>query len=141
MGDAIKKTKLSLKRRGTCLDLFSDSSSSDSDDSGQAPKGCTKSSDGWSTSRGTEEASKSSGGWSSGIYNNMSSERDRICTDGGWAHKGSTAMSNKSSVVWGTSSDRENASSDGWGTSIHLKQVPDEIAEKSSGGNCEGNNS
>ena len=35
-------------------------------------------------------------------------------------------------VVWGTPSNRENASSGGWGTSIHTKQVPNQIEHKSS---------
>ena len=35
-------------------------------------------------------------------------------------------------VVWGTPSNRENASSGEWGTSIHTKQVPNQIEHKSS---------
>ena len=35
-------------------------------------------------------------------------------------------------VVSGTPSNRENASSGGWGTSIHTKQVPNQIEHKRS---------
>ena len=44
-------------------------------------------------------------------------------------------------MVWGTLSDRENSSSGGCGTSINLKQLLKQIEQKSSGGNCEGNDS